>query len=311
MDTLTAIEAFVRAADGGSFSVAARRIGVTASSVSRSVARLERSLGVQLFARSTRLLRLTDDGRAFHARAIRILEELREAKEAVSLSRARPSGVLRVDAPVALGRVMLAPRIPAFLAEHPDVRLELTLRDQAVDPVVEGLDVLIRIGVLGDSSLVARRFGVCRMVACASPAYLREHGTPRRLRDLSKHNCLGFLREGRPTPWRLGARGEVPITGSYYANNADVLLEAAQAGTGIVWLLDFIVAEAVAAGRLVEVLADHSIVTRPVHALYPRNRHLLPKVRAFLGFLTATFAGALQTDEPRRGRRRARAAIEP
>ncbi len=292
MDTLAGIEFFTATVEAGSFAVAARRLGVTASAVSRRVAHLERELGVPLLARTTRSLSLTNDGRAFHERCLRILDELREARDALAHSGREPSGVLRVDAAVAPGRAVLAPRVPEFLKRYPEIKLELTLRDQFVDPIAEGIDVLVRIGPLGDSMLIARRLGESRVLLCASPAYLRKRGTPRTPSDLARHDCVGYLREGRPSEYRFvtgNGTQAVDITGRIHANDAGILHEGAIAGLGIVAMFDFLVADAIASGALVPLLEDHPLWTRPIHALYPKNRQLLPKVGVFLDFLSELF----------------------
>ena len=293
MAMLDGIELFTVAVDAGSFSAAARRLGVTPSAVSRRVAALEAELGVQLLARTTRSLRLTEDGLAFHERCARILEELGEARDAIARVQKAPAGLLRVDAPVALGRFRLVAKLPSFLDRYPDVQVHLTLRDQLVDPVAEGLDVLVRIGPLRDSTLIARRVGESQLVTCASPAYLAKHGVPVRPRDLARHACLGYLREGRPAPIEfVTARGNEPstvtsveIAGPCHANDSDVLMQLALAGKGIAHLFDFHVEPYLASGALVPVLAAHPLRAWPIHALYPKNRHLLPKVRVFLDFL--------------------------
>jgi DNA-binding transcriptional LysR family regulator len=276
--------------------------------VSRRVATLESELGVQLLARTTRTLRLTEDGLAFHERCMHILEELHEARDAIARVRKKPSGLLRVDAPIALGRNVLTPKLPAFLERYPEIRLDLTLRDQFVDPTVEGLDVLVRIGALRDSTLISRRLGESRLVACASPAYLRKHGVPKQPSDLARHQCLGYLREGRPDAFGFVADDAttlVAIAGQCNANDADVLLQLAVAGRGIILLFDFLVAEHLASGALVTVLDDYPSLVWPVHALYRKNRHLLPKVRVFLDFLTTLCSSS--STRPAGDRRKSRA----
>ncbi|MDB5219332.1 MAG: Transcriptional regulator, LysR family [Myxococcaceae bacterium] len=288
MGTFDGIEYLTATVETGSFAAAARRLGVTPSAVSRRVATLEGELGVQLLARTTRSLRLTEDGIAFHARCLRILEELHEAQDAIARVRKKPSGLLRVDAPIALGRSVLTPKLPAFLERYPEIRLDLTLRDQLVDPTAEGLDVLVRIGALRDSTLIGRRLGESQLLTCASPAYLRKHGVPKHPRDLARHHCLGYLREGRPDAFAFvtdETTTSVPIAGPCNANDADVLLQLAVAGRGIILLFDFMMAAHLASGALVTVLDDYPSLSWPIHALYPKNRHLLPKVRVFLEFL--------------------------
>jgi DNA-binding transcriptional LysR family regulator len=292
MGTFDGIELLALAVEAGSFAAAARRLGVTPSAVSRRIATLERELGVPLLARTTRSLRLTNDGQAFHERCLRILEELREARDAMARARRKPSGLLRVDAPLALGRQVLAPGLPEFLERYPEIRLDLTLRDQLVDPIAEGLDLVVRIGALADSSLIARRLGASRVVLCAAPRYLRRHGTPRRPADLARHACLGYLSDGRPRAFRFVSEGRthaVDIAGPCHVNDGDVLRQLALAGRGIVALFDFIVAGDLVSGALVPVLAEHPSTTWPIHALYPKNRHLVPKVAVFLDFLVALY----------------------
>ncbi|WP_437338513.1 LysR family transcriptional regulator [Sorangium sp. So ce394] len=311
MISLAAIELLVATVETGSFSRAARRLGVTPSAVSRRVMRLERELGVALLARTTRSLRLTDDGQAFYARCVRIVEELGEATEAIARASTKPVGLLRVDAPVTLGREVIAPSLPRFSARTPDVRVHLTLRDQHVDPVAEGLDLLVRIGQLGDSSLVARRLGASRIVHCAAPSYIARRGAPQAPADLARHDCVGYLRDGRPDPFRFptgdgDAVLDVPISGPFHANDADVLKRLALAGSGIVAMFDFLVKDALAEGTLVTVLEEARTMSWPIHALYPKNRHLLPKVRVFVEYLAEVFApsGARRGGERRRGARR-------
>lgn len=276
----------------GSFAGAARRLGVTPSAVSRRIARLEEELGVALLARTTRSLRLTPDGQAFHDRCVHALRELDEACDALAHAKGRPSGLLRVDTSTNLGRAILGPALPDFLDRHPDVQVHLTLRDQLVDPVAEGVDVLLRIGPLADVNLIARKLGDSRLVRCASPAYLREHGAPRVPADLVRHRCLGYLDEGRPRPFGfVGDAGPYTqaIDGPCHVNDGEVLKRLAIAGRGVVALFDFMARDAVASGALVTVLDDHASSAWPIHALYPPNRHLLPKVRVFLDFLVELF----------------------
>ncbi|MGK3982536.1 LysR family transcriptional regulator [Sorangium sp. So ce136] len=311
MISLAAIELLVATVESGSFSRAARRLGVTPSAVSRRVMRLEQELGVALLARTTRTLRLTEDGQAFYARCVRIVEELGEATEALARASKKPVGLLRVDAPVTLGREVIAPSLPRFSARYPDVRVNLTLRDQHVDPVAEGLDLLVRVGRLGDSSLVARRLGASRIVHCAAPSYIARRGAPARPADLARHDCVGYLRDGRPAAFQFPTADgdavlEVPISGPFHANDADVLKRLAIAGSGIVAMFDFLVKDALAEGTLVTVLEEFPTMSWPIHALYPKNRHLLPKVRVFVDFLAELFApsGAMRRGERRRSAQR-------
>lgn len=295
MGLLDGIEFLTTTVEHGSFAAAARKLGVTPSAVSRRVALLESELGVQLLARTTRTLRLTEDGLAFHVRCVRVLDELHEARDAIARSKRKPAGILRVDAPIALGRAVLAPRLPEFLEKYPEIRLDLTLRDQLVDPVAEGLDVLVRIGPLRDSPLIARRLGRSTLRAYASPAYLKKHGTPKQPADLARFPCLGFLADGRSRPFAFeaadGTTSTVEVSGQCNATDSDVLVQLALAGRGIAMMFDFLAAPHVAKRRLVPVLGPHPSTTWPIHALYPNNRHLLPKVRVFLDFVGTLTSG--------------------
>ncbi|WP_433937266.1 LysR family transcriptional regulator [Sorangium cellulosum] len=304
MDTLTSIEFFVTTVQAGSFAAGAKRLGVTASAVSRRIARLEDELGVQLLARTTRSLRLTEDGAAFLDRGARIVEEYRAATEALKGTRTVPAGALRVDSAVVLGRSLLRPKIPDFLRRYPKIRLELTLRDQYIDPVAEGIDVAVRLGELRDSALVARRLGEVRTLICGSPAYFRRHGRPRRIEDLARHARLGFLQDGRPTPYRF-VDGKVPpapaVEARFHTNDADLLLDGAIAGLGLVYSFDFHVEGALARGELEAApLCDPSLMY-PVHALYPKSRHLMPRARVFVDFLVELFEA--RRKEAKRARR--------
>lgn len=293
MHSLSNIDAFVRAVEDGDFTRAARKLNLTASAVSRRIARLEEELGVRLFQRTTRALRLTEDGRDFYARCQRILAELGEAKEALARSRSRPTGLLRVEVPQVIGQLVLTPALPRFFAAYPGIELHLTLRDEVVDPVTEGADVLIRMGKLTDSRLVARRLSVARLVAVAAPAYLARHGTPATPADLARHQCLGFMRQGVTGEWRFkdahGVSRFVP-RGAFHVSQGATLRDAAVMGLGIAWLMDFMVARELATGTLVTVLDAFACEERPLHALHPPGRHLPSRVRVFLDFVRTLFS---------------------
>ncbi|QSQ28595.1 LysR family transcriptional regulator [Pyxidicoccus parkwayensis] len=288
MPSLSNIDAFVRAVEDGDFTRAARRLDLTASAVSRRIARLEEELGVRLFQRTTRALRLTEDGRDFYARCQRILAELGEAKESLARSRSRPTGLLRVEVPQVIGQLVLTPALPRFFQAYPGVELHLTLRDEVVDPITEGADVLIRMGPLADSRLVARRLSLARLVTVASPAYLKQHGTPVTPADLARHQCLGFLRQGVTGEWRFKDARFQP-RGAFHVSQGATLRDAAVMGLGIAWMMDFMVAREVAAGALVTVLDAYACEERPIHVLHPPGRHLPSRVRVFLDFVKTLF----------------------
>ena len=203
MESLRRLEAFVHTARSSSFTKAGAALGLDPTSVSRAVTELEEELGVVLLQRSTRALRLTDDGAAFHERIARVLDDLVDAKRSVSASTAAPSGTLRVDAPVALGRARIAPIVIALSREHPALTIHLTLHDRLVDPRTEDVDILVRLNGPREPSLVARPLGESRMVVCASKRVIARHGRPRTPSDLTRLPCLGYLRHGKPEAWRL------------------------------------------------------------------------------------------------------------
>lgn len=293
MSSLAGIEAFVRAAELGSVSRAAAALRLTPSAVSRRISRLEEELGVRLFHRAARALRLTDDGRGFLERCQNILDELRAAKATAARVRDRPEGRLRVEAPTVLGRTVLVPALPGFLSEHPRVEVELILRDAVVDPASEGVDVTLRMGPLRDSGLVARRIATARLVVCASPEYVERHGRPAAPAELASHRCIGFVREARAVPWRLRAGPDTiehTPAGVLEVNDGESLRSLALAGVGLVWVPDFMVAADLARGALVALLEEHAVEERAIHALYAQPRYLLPRVRAFVDFVAALFA---------------------
>lgn len=287
MDTLGAIQLFVRAAETRSFSETARQLRMTPSAVSRSIARLERELDVRLMLRSTHTVSLTEAGELFFERASRMVRDFDEAKEAVEHGQRGPRGTLRVDAPLGLGRLVIGPKLPRFLARYPELRVALSLRDSMVDPVADRIDVVLRIGEPKDSLLTARRLAIGQMVVCAAPAYLKRRSVPRTRADLDAHECLPFLQRESPRPWVFTRGGEYAFTpcGRLGTDNAELLRDAAIAGLGLVCLMDFMVAAELAAGTLRRVLSDEPLGERPLYALQPAHRQASPKARAFIDYL--------------------------
>ena len=276
--------------DDGSMSAAARRLGVTPALVSQRIAKLEDRLGVRLLNRTTRRLSLTEEGRALDMRAREILASLQDAEAAVSEGTTRPRGTLRVTLPAAFGRLHIAPLLPDFLARHPDMQVSATLTDAVTDLVDHGFDLAVRIGRLGDSSLIARRLAPNHRLLCASPAYLARHGAPARPEALSGHACLVL---GSQPVWRFdGPDGEVTHRprALIESNDGEVLRQAALAGAGLTLKSTWEVGPDLAAGTLVRVLADFPCPSDvAVHAVYPGRHHLSPRVRAFVDFLVDRF----------------------
>jgi len=297
--------AFVRAVERGGFSSAARELGLTPSAISKLVTRMEDRLGVRLLNRTTRRLALTPEGEAFFHRAQRILADIEEAENEVARFRERPSGRLRISVGTAFGGYQFVPALPEFLARYPEIEVELTMTDRIVDLMEEGADVGIRTGELLDSSLVARRICDMERVICASPAYLRKHGTPRKPADLAGHNCLVLAASPQFHLWPFdtpdGVRN-VEVKGNVTASNAETLVQLAIMGLGLIRLADVIVGDAIAKGLLKPVLADvHHVEPLPLHAVFPHGRHRSPRVAALVDFLVEKFA-----DSPwrvRKGRR--------
>jgi DNA-binding transcriptional LysR family regulator len=296
--------AFVRTVERGGFSLAARELGLTPSAVSKLVTRLEDRLGVRLLNRTTRKLALTPEGEAYFHRSQRIIADIVEAENEVARFRAKPRGVLRINVGTAFGTHQLSPALPAFLARYPEMQVELTITDRVVDLLDEGADLGIRLGSLVDSSLVARRICELERVICASPAYLKRHGTPRHPEELLRHNCLSVAYAPNLRRWPfMTAEGvrHIETAGNVSANNADTLLQLACLGVGIIRLSDAIVGAAIGDGRLVPLLEDvHHREPLPLHAVYPQGRHRSPRVAAMVDFLVERFANAPWRTEPRR-----------
>jgi DNA-binding transcriptional LysR family regulator len=295
MDRLDAMTAFVKAAEAGSLSAAARALGLSLPSVSRQIKALEQHLGGRLLLRSTRRLALTESGRAYFERAKRILGEVDDAERALSSDPATPSGRLHVSAPALIGRLHVAPLLPQFLAQHAKVSVDLTFIDRPVDLIEEGIDLALRIGPLAPSRLVARKLGHVHLVVCAAPDYLMRRGTPQRPEDLAAHDCLVFaaVPEGADWHFQRGARKlTLRVPARLKANTLDPLVEAALGGAGLVRAPCWQVAEAIAAGRLIRVLGEHERPAAPIHALFPPGHPLPTKVRAFVDFLVARWTPA-------------------
>lgn len=288
MDKLRAMASFVRIVDGGSLTAAATALGTSLPSMVRTLAALERALGVTLLTRTTRRLHLTDEGRQYleHCRAI--LAQVHEADEALHARRAAPRGRLAVTASVLFGRRYVAPLMTEFLKRHADVQGELLFVDRVVDLVEEGLDAAVRIGHLPDSSLVAIPLGGVQRVMCASPAYLRARGVPRRPEDLRAHQCVSFTGVTPHAEWTFRARpAKVPVRAVLTCNQVDAALDACVRGLGIGAFLSYMVAPQVRARHLRYVLEDFQVEPVPVTFIYPSARQRSPTVRAFADLCSA------------------------
>nr|WP_321240665.1 LysR family transcriptional regulator [uncultured Tolumonas sp.] len=280
------INEFVCVVETESFTAAAKRLEVSVAHISRQVNQLEDRLGAKLLYRTTRKLRLTEVGEVYYQHARKIRDDMQAAERAVMEMEGKPTGKLRITAPVYYGEYFLAPLLNDFLLQYPQLDLELKLTNETVDLVKEGYDLAIRLGTLDSSSLMCRKLARRTQYLCASPAYLATHGTPQTLADLANHRCLGgsldhwrFLENGKLRNWRVGS--------AWSCNSGLALKDAALKGLGIVQLPDYYVQAALAQGSLISLLESHRLPDDGVWVVYPQNRHLSPKVRLLVDFLVA------------------------
>jgi DNA-binding transcriptional LysR family regulator len=287
------MNAFVRVVERGSFAAAAGDLGITPSALSKLVTRIEDRLGVRLLTRTTRRLVLTTEGELFAARSRDILASIDAAEAEVTAASQTPRGHLRISVGTTYARQILA-ALPDFLARYPEITVELLVSDRQVDLVAEQVDLAIRSGWLGDSTLVARKLHDAKRLICASPHYLEKHGSPRVPADLLRHNCLTLAGFGQFNEWPFHTSegiNRLAVSGSLATDNADVLLDAAVAGLGIARLADFVVARARQEGALVPLLEDtHLSEPFPVHVVTVPGRHRTPRVKAFTEFMAAQMA---------------------
>jgi DNA-binding transcriptional LysR family regulator len=289
MDRLTAIQAFAQVVESGSFAKAAERLGLSTSATSRHVAELESHLQTRLLNRTTRRVSLTESGRSFYERAVQILADLGEAEQEAARAAVELRGVIRLTTAVNFGARHVAPAIAEFLERHREVKFDVSLSDRVVDLVEEGFDLAIRIGTAGPHNVVARKLGETRVVPCASPGYLKAHGTPHKPEDLEGHNCFSYEYAAARHIW---PEKPLRLSGNLHSNNSDLLAEVAARGAGVVIAPAFVVGPEIRAGRLLPLLQDFAPPPLPIYAVYPSRKHLSAKVRRFVDFLAERFAGA-------------------
>lgn len=288
MDQLSAMRAFVRVVQTGSFSAAAREQNTTQATISKKVAALEAKLTGKLLTRSSRELALTQVGAEYYDKCVAILAELDEADALARDEVASPKGVLRVSAPVALGCQILAPVLSEFLSLYPDIKVDLALTDKHVDLISEGVDVAIRAKELEDSSLIARHLFDNPLLLIAAPSYLECHGEPREPDDLKRHNCLIYSMLKSINIWHFSQSDQnhaVAVNGNFQSDSGDALLQLALNGVGLVQLPIWMVNDHLKNGRLKQVLSDYEGQPLPVNAIYPQSRYVPLKVRCFIDFL--------------------------
>lgn len=295
-DRLNGISAFVQAAEAGSFALAAERMRLTRSAVGKSIARLEQRLGVRLFQRTTRSQSLTEDGQTYYERCVRALAELDAGALALDSGKSEPIGRLRVSVPVLFGRHCAAPVLLALGRRYPRLAIEMSFNDHVVDLVNEGYDLAVRIGSLPDSStLVARRLATQRMVICAAPSYLAEHGKPASVDELSKHVGIAYGRSGRIEPWRVSdSVGQVlkpQVDIRLVFDDLQAITDAAVTGAGLAWLPCWLMAKHARAGELTLVIDCDSMLAAEIYAVWPQSHYLPTKTRAAIDALVAEIPG--------------------
>lgn len=304
MNGLQPLWAFSETAKRGGFAAAARELGTAPSTLAKAVGRLEASLGLRLFHRTTRQVTLTADGERLFQRCQRVLAELDELQAEAAGVRAAPSGTLRIDMPIVFGRKVMMPLLARLLQQHPGLELDLRFSDAYADVVKDGIDVAIRIGTLRDSGLVARRFASQQLLLIASPAYLRRHGTPQSPDQLGAHRHIVFRMQGsgRERSQQFSVRGRVlesrPVP-ALRCNDGEAMVQAAVLGLGLAQVPDNMADEALAAGQVVEVLHRYRPAPMPIHAVMPGSRLLPARVRALLDLLE-TIEPTRPVPEPRR-----------
>lgn len=287
MDNLNGLLAFVRAAQNQSFAAAAERMGISASAVGKSVARLEEKLNVRLFNRSTRRISLTDEGQLFFERCQHIVAQLEDAEQELVRISAVPRGKLRITAP-AIGYRILLPHLPEFRQRYPEVELDLDFSDRMVDVIDEGFDIAIRSGELSSSQMMSRRLGPFRFAIVGSPQYFAQYAAPQTPENLQYHACLRyrFPGNGQWQEWDTSSPMSVELPLALSSNNLESILQAALQGLGLAYVPEFLVRNYVASGELISVLAPYLKEGGKFSVVWPSSRHMLPKVRVFIDFLT-------------------------
>ena len=290
MDQLQGMRVFARVAELGSFARAADDLDMSRAMASSYVAQLEKHLGTRLLHRTTRKVMVSPEGAVYLERCKRILDEVQAADDEMRHARARPQGKLRVDMPVAFGRYLLMPALPAFTERYPDVALEVRFNDRFVDLAAEHIDVVLRSGEIRSPDLIARRITSSRLVTCASPSYIARHGMPQTPADLRQHRTIGFLRadNSRPSEWKFkqGRDGTQKLKLSFALsfNTSEPMVMSAYEGQGIIQATDLLLGRAIAEGRVIEILKEYSCEGPPFSVVYPRATQHLAKVRVFAEF---------------------------
>jgi len=294
MNILLYLETFTAVVENGSFTAAAEALGISKPVVSKQVSLLERHLGVQLLHRTTRRLHLTHAGEIFASYSHRIMSDVREAEQSVQSLQNEPQGRLRISAPESLAMSLLPEILLRFQQKYPKIELDIHVSGRLVDLVEEGFDVALRVGMLEDSSLIARRLMSCGFHACASPEYLKKHGKPTHPRELETHNCLIYSHASHLDSWsfkdELGKNINIKVNGNLRTDNGNILMNAALNGNGIFIGPTFMIASTLEEGRLETILDDYTPMTTGLYAVYPYSKLVSTKVRAFVDFITESWS---------------------
>lgn len=287
MDRLTSLRIFVRVVECESFTRAAETLRVPRSTVSMVIKDLEDRVGARLLSRTTRSVAPTHDGTAFYEHCLRLIADFDEVEGLFRASASQLRGHLKVSVPGRIGRLIIAPALPEFVAKYPDISLEIGVTDRTVDLQAEGIDCVVRIGELADSSLIARRIGDIAIVNCASKAYLEKFGTPRRVQDLKRHRAVAYVppKSATPEPWEYATKGgakAVEVPAAIIVDNAEMLIASCLAGLGLIQVPSYDVRDHIKQGELVEVLPRHRPASMPAHIVYPHRRHLSGRLQVFI-----------------------------
>ncbi|MEH6608708.1 MAG: LysR substrate-binding domain-containing protein [Halioglobus sp.] len=294
MQNISAIPVFTCVIEEGSFSKAAGKLGITKSAVSKRISGLEAQLGVKLLQRSTRKLSLTEAGERYFEHAVYALRSAQDAENAATELQKIPQGTLRISAPMSFGRLHVAPIIPLFLKQYPQIQIHMDMSDLSHDVIAEGFDIALRGGDLPDSSLIARKLAPIHSVLCASEEYIAQHGMPKTPQELMWHNCILYTYHTTMNEWifiRNGEEGRVRISGNYQVNNSEALHESLLQGLGIGRLPTFVAGADIVSGKLIPVLPDYAMPHKAIYAVFPEKQYMPEKVRVFIDFMIEHLGG--------------------
>ncbi|EDM68339.1 MAG: LysR family transcriptional regulator [Moritella sp.] len=289
MSDWSGVSEFVAVAETESFTAAGKRLGISTAQVSRQISALEERLSAKLFYRTTRKVSVTEVGGIYYQHCRQVMDGLADAERAITNLQSTPKGKLKITAPITYGERSVAPLVNDFVTQYPELEVQLVLSNQQIDLIDEGFDLAIRLGQLGDSTMIGKRLATRKQYVCAAPEYLSAFGAPHTLSELDRHNCLS----GTLDYWRFQEKGKarnIRVKGNFSCNSGPVLVDAALKGMGIVQLPDYYVQEHINQGQLIELLPNYREPDDAVWALYPQNRHLSPKVRMLVDYLAKKLA---------------------